>query len=347
METDDHSDCTELIAWARQRDLGGLLGKTPEALAAETSLSLYRSNLNALPEAVGCMKSLQRLDLRFNPLEQLPQRIGKLRQLEMLDIIEAKLTALPASFTQLNKLEYCRIEAQLTELPDDFGQLRALTQLLLTDNRLTKLPDSMANFHKLEQLDLSGNCLNALPEWIGHLESLAWLDVRGNPLTHLPASLGESKTLRHLAHDNTVTDPPQLACIQDMANRPLGILQATFAKMLSHFGHQLPEDDVFFRRPGRIGDDDGDYGYGDVVTYLFGQDERGEYLDYYMCHRIVGDQHIRIYEDGAWERLDVISPFGPRVSDDPVENEHWRREDQEEVARIRAILDAKGFSSSY
>ncbi len=118
--------------------------------------------------------------------------------------------------------------------------------------------------------------------------------------------------------------------------------------MLSYFGHQLPKADVLHRRRGRIGIEvDGDYGYGDVVTYLFGKDARGEYLDFYMCHRIAGDSHIRIYEDGSWEHLDVISPFGPLVSDDPAENERLRREDAEEVKRIRALLDAKGFSSSY
>lgn len=347
MQTDDHTDCADLIAWARQRDLGVLLEKTPEALAAKTMLNLYRDNLSALPEAIGCMKSLQRLDLRANPLERLPQRIGELRQLEMVDITEARITALPATFIHLHKLNYCRIQAQLAELPEGFGQLRSLTHLLLSENNLTDLPASMADLHKLEQLDLRGNRLTELPEWIGHLESLAWLDVRGNPLTHLPASLGESKALRHLAYDETVIAPPQLACIRDMANRPLGTLQATFAKMLSYYGYQLPEDDVFFRRRGQIGGEDGDYGYGDTLTYLFGQDERGEYLDYYTRHRIAGDQHIRIYEDGSWEHLEVISPFGPLCSDDPVENERLRREDQEEVARIRAMLEAKGFSSSY
>jgi len=138
-----------------------------------------------------------------------------------------------------------------------------------------------------------------------------------------------------------MTPPPQ-------PEKPLPILQATFASMLSRFGHELPDEDVLYRRRGRIGDDDdGDYGYGDVVTYLFGQDERGEYLDFYMRHRIAGDQHIRIYEDGSSERLEVISPFGPRVSDDPVENERLRREDREEYERIRTMLDAKGFPSSY
>ena len=134
------------------------------------------------------------------------------------------------------------------------------------------------------------------------------------------------------------------------SEKPLALLQSTFANMLSRFGHQLPDDDVLHRRRGRLGgddDDDGDYGYGDVVTYLFGQDERGEYLDFYMRHRIAGDQHIRIYEDGSSERLEVISPFGPRISDDPDENERLRREDREEYQRIRAMLDAKGFPSSY
>jgi hypothetical protein len=142
------------------------------------------------------------------------------------------------------------------------------------------------------------------------------------------------------AESTSMTPPPH-------PGKPLPVLQATFANMLSRFGHQLPDDDVLHRRRGRIGDDDdGDYGRGDVVTYLFGQNERGEYLDFYMRHRVAGDQHIRIYEDGTSERLEVISPFS-RGSDDPVENERLRREDREEYDRIRAMLDAKGFPSSY
>ena len=145
-----------------------------------------------------------------------------------------------------------------------------------------------------------------------------------------------------------MTDPTEPLTTEPTMTKSLPLIQTTFANMLSRFGHQLPDDDVLHRRRGRIGDDDdGDYGYGDVVTYLFGQDERGEYLDFYMRHRFAGDQHIRIYEDGSSERLEVISPFGPRVSDDPVENERLRREDREEYQRIRAMLDAKGFPSSY
>lgn len=346
MQTENTADLEDLMHWARQRDIGALI-QSPKELAAKTQLNLYRSNLTALPESFVRLQSLKRLDLRFNPLEHLPQPIGELQQLEMLDIVEAKLTTLPQSFTHLYKLNYCRIEARLAELPEDFGQLSDLTQLHLSDNCLTTLPESMSKLHQLQQLDLSGNHLTELPEWIGQLPSLVWLDVRGNPLTKLPTSLGESKTLRHLAYDDTMVNPPQLACIQEMARRPLGLLQTTFARMLSYFGYQLPEDDVLFRRRGQIGGEDGDYGYGDTVTYLFGADTRGEYLDYYMLHRIAGDAHIRIYEDGSWEHLDVISPFGPHHADDPIENERLRHEDQDEVERIRTMLRDKGFRSSY
>lgn len=301
MPTDNPADLAELIAWARRHNISKLDNRR-EVLAAKTSLNLFRCDLTALPEALACLQSLQRLDLRCNPLEQLPQRIGELRQLKMLDIGEG---------------------------------------------RLTTLPDSMAGLHRLERLDLHGNRLTELPEWIGDLPSLVWLDVRGNPLTKVPASLGQSKTLRHLAYDDTVVDPPQLACLQNMANRPLSALQATFEKFFSHLNYQLPEADVLHRRRGQIGGEDGDFGYGHTVTYLFDKDAHGEYLDFYMSHRIAGDDHIRIYEDGSWENLDVISPFGPRISDDPVENERFRKGDQQEVERIRAILRAKGFSSSY
>jgi hypothetical protein len=130
--------------------------------------------------------------------------------------------------------------------------------------------------------------------------------------------------------------------------RPLGPIQDSFARLMSHFGHRLPEEDVALRRRGRIGDpEDGDYGYGDSVYYLFGQDEQGEYLDFYMLHRIAGDQHGRIREDGSIEWLEVVSPFGPVVSDDPVEYARRQAEDQAEVSRIHALLKAKGFPSCY
>lgn len=50
-------------------------------------------------------------------------------------------------------------------------------------------------------------------------------------------------------------------------DRPLGVLQDTFAKMVCYTGHRLPEDDAALRRRGRIYqiEEGGDFGRGDVT----------------------------------------------------------------------------------
>lgn len=70
-------------------------------------------------------------------------------------------------------------------------------------------------------------------------------------------------------------------------------------------------------------------------------------LDFYMRHCIAGDQHIRIYEDGSSERLEIISFFGRSCPDDPVRDAELKAEDQADVERTRALLRAKGLDSSY
>lgn len=334
----------ELIDWADQKGLRRFRDESPESLASETWLNLYREELRELPEAIGCLKSLKRLDLRFNPIERLPDSIGQLVQLENLDLVEGRLTSVPASIGRLQNLSYLRIDScDLPVLPESLGQLRALTQLHLSGNRLTTLPASMSQLTRLQYLSLDGNQFASLPDWLGKLPSLVWLDLRNNPLTQLPSGLGRMKNLYYLAFDkNRVLDPPQLACITEMLRRPLGKLQAVFAETLSYWGHQLPAEDVIHRRRGKLGDEDGDYGWGDTVKYLFGSDEHGEYVDYFLHHRLAGDRHGRIYEDGSTKDLPTI-PIGRLGSDDPVVDARLEAESRVEYEQIMAMLEAKGF----
>lgn len=203
--------------------------------------------------------------------------------------------------------------------------------------------------------EVSGAILHAWSVFfVLSLVYIAAADLRGARYRIMDRLLG-MPPLRHSPRilDDTLQPPsqplaPEEAMPQSVAHTPLPVIVATFARIMSHFGHQLPEEDVIHRRRGRIGDpEDGDYGYGDTVYYLFGQDEQGEYLDFYMAHRIAGDTHGRIREDGRYESLDVVSPFGPVVSDDPEEYARNQAEDQAEVSRIHALLAAKGFPSSY
>lgn len=109
-----------------------------------------------------------------------------------------------------------------------------------------------------------------------------------------------------------------------------------FSQDFSNWAIRLPQEDVAQRRRGRINSE------GWAIWYLFGIDDRGEYLDYYAAHRMTDDRHVRIYSGGEREDLPTIQSF--RVcSDDPAEDERLDAKFVAENQRVAALLEAKGF----
>lgn len=129
---------------------------------------------------------------------------------------------------------------------------------------------------------------------------------------------------------------PELAAGADLPAGPLGRIKLHFAETFSYWNIALPDEDVAARRRGKICE------AGWAIWYLFGKDERGEYLDYYSAHRMTGDDHVRVHEDGQVEYLDAMLEFC-LTSPDPVENERLHREHREENQRVARMLEEKGF----
>lgn len=335
----------QLREWFLLNNRAWWADKTDEQLLGEDRLDCYRSGVTELPEAIGCMSRLEWLNLNFNPVEHLPDAIGELARLEILQLSEAKLTHLPESIGKLKRLLFLRIDdSGLPALPESIGYLSALIKLQISGNRIETLPESMARLTQLEYVDLSDNPLTELPEYVGAWRNLQYLNVRGTGLTRLPESLGELKHLRRLDCDTgKIKNVPALAFYNQFEHRPLNLIQKIFAEFFSYFGHTLPEENVRLRQRGQIGgEDDGDYGYGDVVQYLFGRNERGEYLDFYCRHRHAGDQHWRIFEDGGTEQLEVPTSWRSS-SKDPEEDARLQEAFYAENTRIYKLLRDKGF----
>ncbi len=81
---------------------------------------------------------------------------------------------------------------------------------------------------------------------------------------------------------------------------------------------------------------------GWAIWYLFGEDKRGEYLDYYASHRMTDDRHVRIWEDGGTESLPTLGTF--RIaSQDPEEDTRLKAEYLENNRRVGRMLKEKGF----
>jgi len=129
---------------------------------------------------------------------------------------------------------------------------------------------------------------------------------------------------------------PELAAGADVPHGPLGLLKLRFAESFAAWSIGLPDDDVVCRRRGSISV------AGWSISYLFGSDEKGEYLDYYSQHRMTSDSHMRLYADGRVEGLPAMQDLR-LCSEDPVEDERLKAEYFDHNHRIGEMLREKGF----
>jgi len=79
---------------------------------------------------------------------------------------------------------------------------------------------------------------------------------------------------------------------------PLRTIAQIFNSHFSSWKIFFPANDLRERKAGGIG------GGGWSISYKFGSDERGEFLDYSAFHRMTNDRDVRIYGDGTVAGID-------------------------------------------
>jgi Leucine rich repeat len=129
-------------------------------------LHLAKMGLTSLPDAIGQLSALRKLDLSDNSLAQLPASLSHLRALRSLNAYHN----------------------QLVNLPNQIGQMTGLTAINVRNNRLTALPISLGHLFGLELFDAQDNALTDLPASVLNLGPLA-LALEGNPLCNLSPEL--------------------------------------------------------------------------------------------------------------------------------------------------------------
>ncbi|RIK29270.1 MAG: hypothetical protein DCC56_13010 [Anaerolineae bacterium] len=222
--------------------------KIEEALqSGATGLDLRSMELTELPESIGKLTQLQKLDLGHNPsknyyhnnkLTKLPGSFGQLEKLQSLNLSNNQFSELPNSIRRLVhlntlNLSFNQIEhlpewlVNLTQLisldissnklfaasPKSLERLGVLTQLRvlnLSFNKLTKLPKSLESLTQLHTLNISSNQFATLPESLGQLTRLQSLNLSGNKFVTLPESLSHLTQLKALfLSSNKLTELPE------------------------------------------------------------------------------------------------------------------------------------------
>ncbi|CAN5755186.1 hypothetical protein BH18ACT11_BH18ACT11_07360 [soil metagenome] len=113
-------------------------------------------------------------------------------------------------------------------------------------------------------------------------------------------------------------------------------IESQFNETFSYWDIYLPPDAFAKRKRGKI------VKAGWAIWYLFGSDERGEYLDYYASHRLTTDRHVRIYVNGNEENLPTIQSMR-MVSQDPEEDARLEAEYYARNQKVSRMLEDKGF----
>ncbi|KPA13067.1 leucine rich repeat protein [Candidatus Magnetomorum sp. HK-1] len=198
-----------------------------------TELILNEKGIENLPEEIGQLTKLIRLDLSANILETLPEAIGDLQQLTEINLSTNKLSILPDSIGQLHSLleldlgnnlldEVFPETPQKRQLPPDqlppdqpppdpnnppapLAQLEKLTQLKtlkLNGNRLKQLPLNLDKMTSLETLYLNNNEFTEFPSIITKLSHLTILNLYQNSISSLPINMNNYSSLQELNLSN-------------------------------------------------------------------------------------------------------------------------------------------------
>ncbi|XP_067948342.1 uncharacterized protein [Watersipora subatra] len=183
-----HLECSD---FKTDESLGHLLAATRSL----TELSITDCDIKRLPQSLGNLKVLERLNMYSTHLnlenEKTLSVFNQLENLAELNLTECKLPFVPESVLQLPKLTkliLTRNKLLGQTIPDKFDGLESLRELSLSTCYLSELPSSMSKLKKLESLDLSANSLSMEGDLspIESLTSLTCLSLSECNLDTLP-----------------------------------------------------------------------------------------------------------------------------------------------------------------
>ncbi|KAL8235943.1 hypothetical protein R6Q59_017024 [Mikania micrantha] len=163
------------------------LGRSNMEMEALVTLILSGcSNLECVPEFGHNMKCLEHLYVDGTKIKKLPESLGELCNLRKLDASETSIQDIPLSIQYLKRLRLLRVHR---------CQLSSQSRGFL----FTKL-DMVSS--SLKELDLSYCNLSVVPDCIGLLHRLVNLDLSGNDFVFLPANISLLSNLRILCLNN-------------------------------------------------------------------------------------------------------------------------------------------------
>ena len=193
--------------------------RKPEGMTV-TPAFFYYLFISKLPDSVGRLTELERLDLGGHQMHELPASLGKLTRLKFLNLN-------PRGYKNQHRLMYYGNERyhEIERLEKTYEQSGRLAEAknFLPGAWVRRLPAELAALTRLETLDLSNNRLEMFPEWVGGCDALTTLRLENMALEELPPGVLELKRLEtlDLSHNRLRKLPAALGALSRLADLDL------------------------------------------------------------------------------------------------------------------------------
>ncbi len=207
----------ETLEEIRFMDLNTILPIELWSLTQIKVLSIYDSDINAIPNEIEQLSNLEYLSLYKTNIKDLPVSVANLDSLKKVTLRSNGLTKIPAVIFQLVGLESLWLwENAIEEIPLEIANLKNLYTLELRDNNLTSIPHYISGLERLTSLNVSENQIQSLPDELTRLSNLIVIDLSINQIESLPDSIFTLPRLRELnLSDNRLIELPDKVPIEN------------------------------------------------------------------------------------------------------------------------------------
>ena len=149
-------------------------------------------NLSSLSNACCCLMSLKILTLSgCSKLDELPENLGNIEGLEKLDVSGTAISRFPLSVVHLKNLKVLSLRGCVGLSSKSFNKLLSFPfmQQKGSHDPIGMLECSLPGLWSLTELDLSYCNIQTIPNVLGSLSSLITLNLKGNNFVCLPESI--------------------------------------------------------------------------------------------------------------------------------------------------------------
>ncbi|MBI2280113.1 MAG: leucine-rich repeat domain-containing protein [Bacteroidetes bacterium] len=119
-------------------------------------LTLKKTKLVDLPEAILQFKNLQSLNISKNKLKHFPAMVFKFLYLQKLDVSDNKIVVIPSEIGNLVYLkEFIANQTEIATLPAEIGKLKELVYLDIWGTNVASFPEEIQQLNEtLKEIDM-------------------------------------------------------------------------------------------------------------------------------------------------------------------------------------------------